>query len=81
MEYLTNITIMKEEKDSLVVVVTPKEFIGIEPVLEALDHAYTITAKRGSGYDWVFRLASMNVVVFGGPKETRAQRFRLELIR
>jgi hypothetical protein len=83
MTFLKKIVVTKGEKDTLKIIVTPKEYIGIEPVLEALDSAYAIKAERGSGFDWIFQLNSMNLVTMGGPnpQETRPQRFRLELIR
>jgi hypothetical protein len=83
MTYLEKIVIKKGDNDTLKIFVTPKEYIGIEPVLEALDSAYAIQAERGSGYDWIFQLNSMNLVRQEGPNpdETRPQRFRLELIR
>jgi len=81
MTYLESIEITNDDKEILKIVVKPKEYLGIEPVLEPLDEAYAIKAERGSGYDWIFQLNSMNVVVYDGPKEKRPERFRLELIR
>ena len=81
MTYLESIAVTKVDKETLKIVVEPKEYIGIEPILEALDEAYVIKAERGSGCDWIFQLKSAQVAVFGGPKERRPERFRLELIR
>ncbi len=81
MTYLESIDIIKGDRENLKIVIKPKEFIGIEPVLEPLDAAYSIKVERATGYDWIFRLSSLNVATFGGPKETRPERFRLELIR
>ena len=74
-----NISISKNDKGGLDIIITPLEYIGIEPVLEALDHGYNIEGERGEMFDWRFHLSGSSNYKFG-PEATR-NRFRLELIR
>lgn len=81
MSYLTKIAVIRSEKDSFTIKVTPSEYTGVEPILEPLDFAYAIDAERGPGYDWIFHLRDMGILTHNTPKDKRPQRFRLELIR
>ena len=79
--FVTNISVSKGPKDSLKITVSPVEYLGMEPVLEALDDQYTIRAERGQKFDWVFHLAGIQTLVLqSSPKRDRS-RFRLEIIR
>ena len=79
--FVDKISVSKGAKDTLEIVVSPLEYLGIEPVLEALDGEYTIHAERGQKFDWIFRLYGIqNIVAESSPQRGR-QRFRLELIR
>jgi len=79
---IKEIKVTKEQKETLTltITVTPCEYLGIEPVLEALDGYYAIRAERGSKYDWVFHLTDIGVT-YEAPEEMRPQRFRLDIIR
>jgi hypothetical protein len=79
--FVSNISVTKGPKDSLEIIVSPVEYLGIEPVLEALDDQYTIRVERGKKFDWVFYLAGVQTLVLeSSPKRDRG-RFRLEIIR
>jgi hypothetical protein len=79
--FVTNISVSKGPKDTLKITVSPVEYLGMEPVLEALDDQYAIRAERGGKFDWVFHLAGIQALVTeSSPKRNRG-RFRLEIIR
>ncbi len=44
---IDNITVSKDKKGNFEIVITPLEYLGAEPALEALDFNYSITAERG----------------------------------
>ena len=59
------------------IVVTPKRFLAVAPLLESLDDpALEIKAERGEKLDWVYTL--VNKQVFGN--ELTTNRFRLEVL-
>lgn len=79
--FIDKISVTKNAKNNLEIVVSPLEYLGVEPVLEALDGSYTTTAERGQKFDWVFHVHGVHFFVDGsGPKRDR-ERFRLEIIR
>jgi hypothetical protein len=80
-QYISDIKVSKGEKDSVIVIITPNEYLGVEPVLEALDAEYSIHAERGKKFDWVFRLYAIQQLVIESSPQRDNQRFRLELIR
>ena len=79
--FVNNISVSKGPKDSFKIVVSPVEYLGVEPVLEALDDNYTIRAERGQKFDWVFHLSGIQTIVFEDSPKRDRQRFRLEIIR
>lgn len=79
--FVDKISVSKGAKDTFEIVVSPVEYFGVEPVLEALDGDYTIHAARGQKFDWVFRLYGIQTLVAESSPQRERQRFRLELIR
>jgi hypothetical protein len=79
--FVNNISVSKGPKDSFKIVVSPVEYLGVEPVLEALDDNYTIRAERGQKFDWVFHLSGIQTLVLESSPKRDRQRFRLEIIR
>jgi hypothetical protein len=78
---VTKISVSKVQNDSFKIIVSPAEYLGMEPMLEALDDPYVIRAERGQQFDWVFYLARLpKWVAETTPKRDRG-RFRLEIIR
>jgi hypothetical protein len=80
-QYIEEMGVSKGPRNTLEIVVSPREFLGIEPVLEPLDDRYAIRAERGTKYDWVFTLQGIDAIVAEGSGKPTRQRFRLELIR
>jgi hypothetical protein len=81
--YINNISISEGPKDSFTIVVSPVDFLAVEPVLEPLDGRYNIHGQRGKKFDWVFNLSGISTLLLeDSPLSTREkQRFRLEIIR
>jgi hypothetical protein len=79
--FVNNISVTKGPKDSFKIVVSPVEYLGVEPVLEAVDGNYAIRAERGQKFDWVFHLSGIQTLVTESSPKRDRQRFRLEIIR
>lgn len=76
------ISVTKDSKNSLKIIVSPFAYFGIEPVLEALDDEYRIHAEQGLKFDWIFHLYEIPIVTMErGALERDRKRFRLEFIR
>ncbi|WP_243373207.1 hypothetical protein [Geotalea sp. SG265] len=60
------------------IIVTPKEFLAVPPLLESLDLDETdIEAERGQGLSWIFKLKVQKYVM----GEVKIVRFRLEILK
>jgi hypothetical protein len=80
-QYISDIKVSEDAKDSIQIIIIPNEYLGIEPVLEALDAEYSIHAERGTKFDWIFKLYAIQQLVAEPSPQRRNERFRLELIR
>ncbi|MCG6535991.1 MAG: hypothetical protein L7F78_15130 [Syntrophales bacterium LBB04] len=79
--FISNISVSKTAKGSIKIVISPAEYLAIEPMLEALDDQYTIRAERGEKFDWIFHLAGIQILVTDSSPRRDKGRFRLEIIR
>jgi hypothetical protein len=79
--FIDKISVSHGAGDTFEIVVSPFEYLGVEPVLEALDDEYVIQAQRGKKFDWIFRLHGIQKLVMQSSPQRDRQRFRLELIR
>jgi hypothetical protein len=48
---IKNITVSKGPEDSFTIVVSPIDFLAVEPVLEPLDDLYVVLSERGQKFD------------------------------
>lgn len=80
-QYISDIKVSKGDKNSVLIIISPNEYLGVEPVLEALDAEYSIHAKRGQKFDWIFNLYPIQQLVMELSPERDNERFRLEIIR
>ena len=67
--------------DNLTIVVSPVEFLAVEPLLEPIDDRYVIHGERGKKFDWVFHLSGIQMLAVEQSPRQERQRFRLEIIR
>ncbi len=82
MEFINNIKVQRKGKNQLEVTVTPKEFLGIAPILSSLDGEYEISEpKRGKKYDWSFNLRGVEHLVLEGSGIVKNERFRIEVLK
>jgi hypothetical protein len=59
-------------------VVTPKSFLAVAPLLESLDvEGYDIKVDRGPGVSWVYTLTAVRFF----ESAVKIERFRLEILR
>jgi len=79
--FITNISVSRGSNDTLTITVSPVDYLGMEPVLEALDAQYTIRAERGKKFDWVYHLSGIQTLVLESSPKREKGRFRLEIIR
>ncbi|MGD9576772.1 MAG: hypothetical protein AB7Y74_00820 [Syntrophorhabdus sp.] len=80
--FVKSIKVSKKGEHSLKISITPFEYLGIEPLLEALDDRYMIEVKRGEMFDWIFTLHEINAITDAtSASPSNRNRFRLELIR
>ncbi len=80
--FVKNINVTTNGEADIDIVITPYEYLGIEPVLESLDGRYRIQVERGEMFDWTYHLYGIPVVTAGASSlPSVLQRFRLELLR
>ena len=65
------------------IIIPPREYLGVEPTLEALDFGYSIAVERGEKFNWVYRLYRISYLICAEspPKPDIYERFRLEIIK
>jgi len=80
-QYISDIKVSRPNKKNVLIIISPNEYLGVEPVLEALDAEYIIHAKRGKKFDWIFNLSAIQQLVLESSPERDNERFRLEIIR
>ena len=80
-QYIIDIKVSKGDKNSILIIISPNEYLGVEPILESLDAEYSIHAKRGPKFDWIFNLYAIQQLVMESSPDRDNERFRLELIR
>jgi hypothetical protein len=82
MSLLEGVAVTPSQADQpLRIVVKPREFLGVEPILTSLDSPAVIRGERGRGFTWVFRVYWIQSILAEKPPEPSPQRFRLELLR
>ncbi|HXO19320.1 MAG TPA: hypothetical protein VOA87_05260 [Thermoanaerobaculia bacterium] len=83
MSLLEGVVVTHSQTDqTLLIVVKPREFLGVEPILTSLDSTARITGERGSGFTWVFRVYWLQFLLVEMPPEPSApHRFRLEILK
>ncbi len=62
------------------IIVSPKEFLNVAPMLESLDGTYRINSKRGNRYDWIYMLEPIVLLSVEESAQTSEDRFRIEIL-
>jgi hypothetical protein len=80
LKFIQTVKVVSQGEDAVPseIIVTPKEFLAVAPLLESLDIDETdIEAERGEGLNWIFKL-NVQKVIMGNVQTVR---FRLEVLR
>jgi hypothetical protein len=70
-----------EDKKAWRVTLSPREFLGVEPLVECLDKEAIIKAKRGKGLQWIVEIHPLSSLLIDDSPEPGPLRFRLEIFR
>lgn len=81
MAYIDNIEVEIKDGDLVRVVVSPKVFLGIAPLLECLDGEFGIIVDKGKKYDWVYELKSIDTIFSESSGRITNYRFRIEVLK
>lgn len=87
MQYIEDIKVDVKKPQRYDIIISPKEFLSVAPILECLDEQPKMIIKRGKKFDWIYELYEpMHIVASGGadpPKgaDVVGLRFRLEVVK
>ncbi len=84
MQYIESIrVILDQEKDTPEeIIITPKIYLAVAPILESFDDDFVITSERGKEYQWIYKLGAINRMSFeDSATRSGVNRFRLEIIK
>ena len=81
MQYIDEITVETEGREPTKIIVAPKVFLGIAPLLECLDGEFGITKSRGKKFVWVYELESSGSIRPVSSGRITNHRFRIEVLR
>jgi hypothetical protein len=86
MQYIEDIKVDVNEPLRYDIIVSPKKFLSVAPILECLDEQPKIIVKRGKKFDWIYELYEPSRLVVESPEppkgvETVGLRFRIEVIK
>jgi len=84
MQYIESIrVILDQEKDTPEeIIITPKIYLAVAPILESFDDDFVITSERGKEFQWIYKLGAINRMSFeDSATRSGVNRFRLEIIK
>ncbi len=83
MQYIESIRVIldQDKKTPKEIIVTPKLYLAVAPILESFDDGFVIDPVRGKEFQWVYKLGVINHLVFESATRSGSNRFRLEIIR
>jgi hypothetical protein len=84
MQYIENIHVMLDKKKETPqeIIVTPKIYLAIAPILESFDADFVITSERGRQFQWIYKLGAIQrLALVESATRKGANRFRLEIIK
>jgi len=82
MQYIDDIEIIEDENDEnrIEIIITPKVYLAIEPLLESLDSEFSINVKRGEKFQLIYELKRVKRLLLASSSKHKNNRFRLEII-
>jgi len=84
MQYIETISVILDERKKAPkeIIVTPKLYLAISPILESFDDDFVITSERGKKFQWIYKLGAINrMALQDSATRSGANRFRLEIIK
>lgn len=80
LDIIKNIEIVREGRDIKQIIITPKRFLAVAPIMESLDPEVQFEdPERGKGLDWIYK-TNLPETAFGRTKPPK-KRFKLQIIR
>ena len=57
MQYVERIQVRLDERTGVPqqIIITPKLYLAVAPILESFDHDFVITAERGKQFQWIYQ--------------------------
>ena len=81
MKYIESITVVVEDGEPKKIVLSPKVFLGVAPILVCLDGHFEIIKKQGKKYDWEYELKHVSRLLIESAGQITNHRFRIEIVR
>ena len=81
MQYIDEITVETEGGGPTKIIVAPKAFLGIAPLLECLDGEFNITKTQGKKFVWEYKLEHSSKMAPVSSTRIKNHRFRIEVLR
>jgi hypothetical protein len=81
MEYIEDINVVVEDGEPKKIVLSPKVFLGVAPILECLDGHFEIIKKQGEKYNWEYELKHVSRLLSESSGQITNHRFRIEIVR
>ena len=84
MQYIESIHVALDQKGKIPqqIIITPKTYLAVPPILESFDDDFVITSERGKGFQWIYKLGAINRIRFEDSAiNSGVNRFRIEIIK
>jgi len=81
MKYVESIDVVVEDGEPKKIVLSPKVFLGVAPILVCLDGHFNIIVNQGKKYDWEYELKHVDRILISQSGQIANHRFRIEIIR
>jgi len=84
MQYIESIRVILDQKKETPqeIIITPKIYLAVAPILESFDDDFVITYERGKEFQWIYKLGAINRMLYeGSATRSGVNRFRLEIIK
>ncbi len=80
LDIIENIEIVRDGRDIKQIVITPKRFLAVAPIMESLDPEVQFEdPERGKGLNWIYK-TNLPEMAWGRTKPPK-KRFKLQIIR
>jgi hypothetical protein len=84
MQYIESIHVITKQKNGIPqeIIITPKIYLAVAPILESFDDDFVIVSERGKGFQWIYRLGAIKRLALEDSATSKGvNRFRIEVIK